>query len=160
MKSVCVDILGDLIGTPRGNRYLMVITDRFTKLVRTVLIKGVSTAEIAKQFGKNWVFTYGPPTELIADNGRQFTSRFFQDVCKILNVDNLFTTYHAQTKDQVERFNRTILSALRSDTADHPHDWDLYYLALTYAYNCQPQSSTNLARFELVLFKPLGPLAM
>jgi len=108
-----------------------------------------------------WVFTYGPPAELIADNGRQFTSRFFQDVCKILTIHNSFTTtYHPQTNGQVERFNRTILSALRTYIADHPRDWDLYSSALTYAYNSSPQTSTALAPFELVLSRPPGPLAV
>ena len=59
----------------------------------------------------------------------------------------------------MERFNRTILAALRAYVADHPRDWDLYSSALTYAYNTQPQTSTSIAPFELVLSKPPGPLA-
>lgn len=87
---------------PRSNRYLLVITDRFTKPVLTVPLKGVSAAEFPQQFVNSWVLSYGPPTALIAENGRQFTSRFFQDVCKILNVHNSFTaTYHPQTNGQV-----------------------------------------------------------
>ena len=97
---------------------------------------------------------------LLADNGKQFTSKFFLDVCRILKVHNSFTTtYHPQTNGQVERFNRTILSALRAYVNDHPKDWDLYTSALTYAYNTQPQTSTSMAPFDLVLSKPPGPLA-
>ena len=32
LESVCIDILGELSKTPQGYRYLLVITDRFTKL--------------------------------------------------------------------------------------------------------------------------------
>ena len=148
-------------GASRGNKYLLVIVDRFTKLVRTVPLKGISASEVARAFVTHWVFSYGPPADLIADNGRQFTSRFFLDVCRILNVHNAFTTtYHPQTNGQVERFNRTILSALRTYIGDHPKDWDLYSSAITFAYNCQPQSSTDIAPFDLVLSLPPGPLAL
>ena len=88
LESVCIDILGELIRTPRGHRYLLVITDRFSMLVRTIPLKTVSAVEVEKAFVNNWVFTYGPPEDLISDNEKQFTSRFFLDVCRILNVHN------------------------------------------------------------------------
>ena len=70
------------------------------------------------------------------------------------------TTYHPQTNGQTERFNRTIKAMIRSYLADHPGDWDLYTGALTFAYNCQPHSSTALAPFELVLSRKPPPLAL
>ena len=160
LESVAIDILGELIRTPRGNRYLLVIVDRFTKMVRTIPIKTITAAEVAKHFVHDWIFHYGPPVDLIADNGKQFTAKFFQDVCRTLNVNNIFTTtYHPQTNGQVERFNRTILSALQTYIADHPNDWDLYTDAITYAYNCQPQTSTSVAPFDLVLSRPPPAIA-
>ena len=101
-------VLSKLLKTARGNQYLLVISDRFTKLTKTVPLKGVSAAEVAKAFVDHWVFNYGAPKELLADNGKCFTARFFQDVCRILNVHNLFTTtYYPQANGQVERYNRT-----------------------------------------------------
>ncbi len=161
LESVAIDVLGELIKTARGHEYLLVITDRFTKLTKTVPMKGISAAEVAKHFVNEWVFNYGPPKDLIADNGGCFTAKFFQSVCKILNVHNSFTTtYHPQTNGQTERFNRTIKAMIRSYLADHPRDWDLYTGALTFAYNCQPHSTTALAPFELVLSRTPPPLAL
>ena len=152
LESVSIDILGDLIRTPRNNRFLLVITDRFSKLVRTVPLKRITAASVAKAFIQHWVFAYGSPCSVLSDNGKQFTSRFFQDVCRILRINNVFTTtYHPQTNGQVERFNRTLLSSLRHYIADHPQEWDLYTDALVYAYNTQVHSSTKCAPFELVL---------
>ena len=161
LTSVCIDVLGEFIKTKRGHEYLLVITDRFTKMTKTVPMKGISAAEVAKHFVNSWVFNYGPPEELISDNGGCFTAKYFQDVCKLLNVKNSYTkTYHPQTNGQVERYNRTVLAALRTYVADHPRDWDLYTDALAYAYNCQPHTSTSMAPFELVLSKAPGPLAL
>ena len=124
-------------------------------------MKGISAAEVARHFVRSWVFNYGPPEDLIADNGGCFTSKYFQDVCRIMNVHNSFTTtYHPQTNGQVERYNRTILAALRTYVADHPRDWDLYTDALKYAYNCLPHTSTSSPPFDLVLSKPPGPIAI
>ena len=48
--------------------------------------------------------TSGPPKTLISDNGKQFASKFFQAVCSLLDLSNIFTsTYHPQTNGQVER---------------------------------------------------------
>ena len=161
LEAVAIDVLGELIKTSRGYEYLLVISDRFTKLTKTVPLRGQSAAEVAKAFVNEWVLNYGPPKNLLADNGKCFTSKLFQEVCRILNIHNLFTTtYHPQANGQVERFNRTIKAVIRSYLSDHPEDWDLYTGALTYAYNCQPHSSTALAPFELVLSRPPPPLAL
>ena len=97
-------------------------------------MKGISAADVAKYFVNDWVFQYGPLTELISENGGCFTSKFFLNVCSILSIKNNFTTtYHPQANGQVERYNRTILATLRTYVADHPKDWDLYTDALTYA---------------------------
>ena len=161
LESVSIDILGELIRTPRGHRWLLVITDRFSKLVRTVPLRRITAAEIAKAFVHHWVFVYGPPLSVLADNGQQFVAKLFQATCKILGISNVFTTtYHPQTNGQAERFNRTILKALRHYVAEHPKDWDIFTDALTYAYNTQTHSATKLSPFELVLSRPPRALSL
>ena len=155
LESVSIDILGELVTTKRKNCYLLVICDRYTKLVRTIPLSSISSNKVTLAFLKHWVFVYGPPVSVLSDNGKQFTARLFVDTCRFLGIKNVFTTtYHPQTNGQVERFNRTILSALRHYVAEHPRDWDLFSDALTYAYNTQAHASTMLAPFELVLSRP------
>ena len=129
--------------------------DRFTKLVRTVPLKNIRAKDVAKAFVTNWVMAYGPPKRVLSDNGKQFTSRLFQHTCRLLGAKNVFTTaYHPQSNGQVERYNRTILNALRHYTADHPKTWDQFTDVVTYAYNTQVHSSTGISPFELVLSRP------
>lgn len=159
LESVAIDILGELVKTPRGHKYLLVISDRFSKLVRTIPLKNISANTVAQAFVTHWVMPYGPPTHLVSDNGSQFTSKFFQHVCQLLGIRNLFTTtYHPQTNGQVERFNRTILAAIRSYTAEFPKEWDLYTDTITFAYNTYPHSTTGCPPFELVLSRPPSTL--
>jgi RNase H-like domain found in reverse transcriptase/Integrase zinc binding domain/Integrase core domain len=161
LEFVAIDLLGPLPKTSRGFQYILVVADRFTKLVRTVPLKSITTMSIANAFCHHWIFVYGPPKTLLSDNGTQFNSKFFQACCQILGVGQVFTTaYHPQCNGQVERFNRTLLSQLRCYIGDHQDDWDLYHAALTYAYNTQIHTSTNQSPFNLVLSRPPPPFML
>jgi Integrase zinc binding domain len=61
LEYVSLDILGQLPKTEHGNRFLLVITDRFSKLTRTVPLRTISAFVVDKAFYENWVFVYGPP---------------------------------------------------------------------------------------------------
>lgn len=61
---VTIDILGALIATKRGNRYLLVISDTYSKLVCTVPLKRINAAQVAHAFIYHWAFVYGPPVKL------------------------------------------------------------------------------------------------
>lgn len=87
-------------------------------------------------------------------------SRQWKIVHVLLGVCISFkTTYHQQTNVKVETFNRNIFDVLRAYITDQARDWDLRTSALTYAYNTQPQSSTSIEPFDLVLSKPPGVIA-
>ena len=81
LEFVAIDILRELITIKRGHPYILLIRDRYSKLVRTVPLKRITAAHIAQAFVHNWVFVYGPPVRLLSDNGTQFTTRFFQNIC-------------------------------------------------------------------------------
>lgn len=94
LESVSIDILRELNSTLRGRMYGLSVQDRLIKLFKAILIKRVYEGKVAKILAHNWVLKYEPPTELIAHNGSQFKSKFFMDVCRILNIKNKkgFTT--------------------------------------------------------------------
>ena len=161
LEFVAIDILGPLPKTAHGNRFLLVISDRFSKLTRTIPMRTTTALAVAKAFCTHWVFSYGPPRYLLSDNGTQFTAKFFLEVCRELWIAKVFTTaYHPQTDGQVERFNRTILNALRAYVAKSQADWDDFTSAITYGYNSRIHASLGFAPFELVLSRPPPPLAM
>ena len=158
LEDVAMDLVGEFVTTPRGNKWLLVIVDRFTKLVRTVPMKNTEAYDVAKAFVTHWVFTYGPPVSVLTDNGPQFIARFMLETYRILGVKELFTTtYRPQTNGQTERMNLTICGALRKFVQDHPRTWDLLTDTITYSYNTLCHESTGLSPFELVLSRPPPP---
>jgi Integrase zinc binding domain len=98
LEYVSLDILGPLPKTEHGNRFLLVITDRFSKLTRTVPLRNISAFVVENSFYENWVFVYVPPRYALTENGAQFSTKFFLAVCRELGISKVFTTaYHPQT---------------------------------------------------------------
>jgi hypothetical protein len=50
LEYVSLDILGPLPKTEHGNRFLLIITDRFSKLTRTVPLRVIPALAVAKAF--------------------------------------------------------------------------------------------------------------
>jgi hypothetical protein len=141
--------------------FLLVITDRFSKLTRTVPLRIISAFVVAKAFCEHWVFVYGPPRYALTDNGAKFSAKFLLAVCRELGVSKVFATaYHPQTNGQVERYNRTIINSLRGYVSERQNDWDEFSSALTFGYNCRIHSSLGYAAFELILSRPPPSLSV
>eukprot|EP00171_Calliarthron_tuberculosum_P022257 IDg22257t1 len=155
LEFVAIDLLGLLHRTKSGHRFILVMTDRFSKLVKVTALRNITALTVAKAFLENWVFCYGAPSRLLSDNGTQFTAKLFQYMCSKLGVSNLFTTtYHPQANGQTERFNRTLLAGLRAFVAEHSDTWNECIGPLAYAYNTQVHRTTGKPPFDLVLSRP------
>ena len=81
LESVGIDILGPLPKSKSGHRFIVVITDRFSKLTQIVAVKRIRAWDIAVAFVDEWVFKYGPPQTLVSDNRSLFPSS--SSVCAI-----------------------------------------------------------------------------
>ena len=152
---VSIDILGPMPKSRRCKRFLLVITDRLSKVTAVVPLRNVNAYSTAVAFWEAGIFKCGPPRTLLSDNGKQFASRFFLSVCRLLSVTNAFiSTYHPPGNGQIERYNRTILIMLQCYLEKHQNDWDRYASAFTYAYNNRVNRSAGTTPFELILRQP------
>ena len=155
LESLAIAILGPLPKTKAGKRFLLVVTDRFTKLTQIVALCTITAYTVALAFCDAWILKYGVPRTLLSDNRPQFNAKFFHSTCRVLGITDLFTSaYHAQTNGQVERYNGTIAAMLRNYVGKHQDDWDLYVGPRWYAYNSHVNRTTRTTPFELVLSRP------
>jgi hypothetical protein len=60
------------------------------------------------------------------------------------------TPYHPQGNGQVERFNKTLYSLLRTLAAEHKASWDLYLADLVMVYNMTPHATTHFSAYHLL----------
>lgn len=102
LYTVAIYILCELIRKSRGNLYLLVIYDIFTKRTITVQNKLITAKSVEHDLVHNWDFNYGPPKTSLTDNGSQFRARFFTNIFRIMRIKMVFTTtYHPQCNGQV-----------------------------------------------------------
>lgn len=149
---VTLDLLGPLPVTKAGNRFLLVIVDRFTKMTRVTPMPREDAETVASAFCDTWVASYGPPNTLLTDNGTQLTSNYFRGVCNMMGIrTKTSTTYHPQTQGQVKRYNRTIVNQLKVYVEEHQDRWDELVSILSLAYNSRPQKNTGVAPLEFVV---------
>lgn len=103
LKLAATDNHGQLHATKRENTLLLVITDRFFMMVKTVPLTNKLADSIAKASVDSLVVVYGPPTWLLYDNRSPCTSMFLEHVCRILGLANFFSmTYHLQCDRHME----------------------------------------------------------
>ena len=152
LECVAIDILGPLLSSKDGLRFILVVTDRFIKLSHTFRLKGINADAVAQMFLNEWLFKHCAPKQLVSDNGSQFVSLLFKQVCQILSNKKPFTTtYYSQINGQDKRFNLSLAEMLGCYVEDHPTDWPKYVRFLCYSYNTSVHQTASKTPFELVL---------
>jgi len=148
LTDLSVDIFGPIPATKAGSRFILVITDRFSKLTKCVALRRITEISVASAIIDAWVAFYGAPDRILSDQEPQFMSNFFNAVMKVLGTETVRTTaYHPQTNGKVERYNRTMATHLGHYVTDDPRRGDDLLPVLTMAYNSQPHRSTGIAPF-------------
>ena len=135
--------------TSKGFDSIFVVVDRLTKMAHFVPCnKTVTGEETVRLFIDNVYKYHGLPDDIISDRGTQFTSKFWQSLFKILQVEiKLSSAYHLQTDGQTERVNQVLEQYLRCSINYHQNNWvDLLPLA-EFAYNNTIQDSTKQTPF-------------
>ena len=74
---------------------------------------------------KEFTSRYWIPSKIHSDQGRQFTSKLFKEMCKLLQIEKTQTTlYHPESDGMVERFNRTLCTMLSAFVDENNRIWD------------------------------------
>ncbi len=151
LHRVGIDIVGPLPRTPRGNAYILVMMDYFTKWPEIAPLPDVQASTVAKHFIESVICRHGAPQILLSDRGKQFMSKMLKQVIRYLGIKKDFTTaYHPQTDGLVERFNRTMVDMLSKVVKPTQRDWDEWLPAVAWAYRVTPQESTGETPFYLM----------
>ena len=145
-----MNMAGPLPTTKRGNKYILVICDHFTKFVQAYSLRGMTTEEVAEDAIK-YCLIFEIPEAVLTDRGTNFTSQLIESLWKKFDVNTLRTTaYHPQADGITERFNRTFKIKLAQFVDQHKQDdWDLKLDKLCFACNTAVHETTKFSPFEL-----------
>jgi transposase InsO family protein len=111
-------------------------------------VRDQEASSVAKAFV---VSIFGVPLELHTDQGSNFESALFKEMCDILGIQKTRTTsLHPQSDGMVKRGNRTISHMLSSFVSDNQRDWDERINLLMLAYRSSVHETTNVTPNEMM----------
>ena len=138
-------MLGPLPVTPRGYKYILTITDYFTKWVEIFAVPDQTAVTCAQAMLNEVVCRFGCPLAIHSDQGRNFESGIFQELCKIFEIRKTRTSpRNPKCNGHVERFNRTLIGMIKSYLRGEQTNWDINLGCLAGAYRSSPNESTGL----------------
>ena len=113
MKRIAIDILGPLPVTNRGNIYVLVVCDLFTKLTEAfaIAIPNPEATTVMKVMVDEFICSsrFGTPLQIHSDQDSSFESQIFKGMCELFQIDKTRTTsQRPQSNGCVERYNRTL----------------------------------------------------
>ena len=151
MQVIAVDILGPLLDSALGNRYVLVAMEYFTRWAEAYAIPNQEAETIAEKLVSQLFLLFSPPEQLHSDQGRQFEAKIMKEICAVLGINKTRTSpYHTQSDGLVERFNRTLLNMLATSCHEHPSIWDTQLQKVCMAYNTSIHNTTGYTPFFLM----------
>ncbi|KHJ86189.1 integrase core domain protein [Oesophagostomum dentatum] len=142
------DIVGPLPLTLVGNKFVIVFVDAFSKFIIVEPIPDQKATTITNVFINRFVSRFGPPENLVTDQGTNFMSEIFSNTLKTLNITHKTSTpYHHESNGQVERANKTIEELISLSTTQKEDQWDDIIQLMAHAYNSAENATTNYSPY-------------
>ncbi|GFY23498.1 retrovirus-related Pol polyprotein from transposon opus [Trichonephila clavipes] len=123
--TICEDLLGPYPACrPERYRFVLVITDHFTKWSELIPLRKASAQAIANALFENYILRYGAPISLICDNGPQFTLEVFEHLSHRLDIKHMKTVTYRPQANLTERVNRNLVQMIACFVAENHENWD------------------------------------
>ena len=150
-EMISIDITGKHPRSYRGNEFIVTIVDIFTKWAEAIPVRTHTAPVVAKVLLDHIISRFGTPSKILSDQGREFESNLFQELCSKLEIHKVRSSpYTPSTNGCVERFHRTLNSMLAKVITDNQRDWDDRLSAVMAAYRSARHESTGFSPNFLV----------
>jgi hypothetical protein len=149
-QRIHADLFGPLRTSGNGKRFLLCITDAFTKYIELASLDNKEAETVTEAIFQRWICRYGIPLEIITDQGKEFCNRLSDDLYQKLGTHHQRTSpRHPACNSQAEVANKTIAKYLASFVDESTLDWEYYVYPLTFYYNTSFHRSIQATPYEL-----------
>ena len=158
-QRVHADLFGPLKTSGNNKKYILCMTDAFTKYVELVALDNKEASTVAEGIFSRWICRFGCPIEVVTDQGKEFCAALTLDLFKLMQIKHSTTSaYHPQCNSQAEVANKTIAKYLASVVDSTTLDWELYLAPLMFSYNTSFHTATKNSPFFLTFgIEPRAP---
>ena len=152
MERIQIDLVTPLPETYSGNKHVLSVTCCFTKWTESYPLKNITAETVASTLVDQFIYRFGVPKIIHSDQGAQFTSQLFQELCKLLGIDKTRTTaFHPASDGLIERTQRTIEDMLSKYIETNQRNWDEVLPLLLMAFRSSKQESSNFSPCMMML---------
>lgn len=148
-KTFC-DVVGPLTPSEDGNKYILTFQDDLSKFVLAAPLKDQETATVARAMFDRFISVLGIPKVILTDQGSNFCSKMFAELCKLLKISKIQTSAFHPQSNNVEAFHRPLGEYLRHFTQKNPGSWDKYLSSAVFCYNTHEHRSLKRSPFEML----------
>ena len=146
-----IDVTGPHPTSSKGNVYILTVIDHFSKWVELFPMRNQEASTVAKLLVDRVFCVHGCPLQILTDQGPNFESSLFQELCRFLAIDKIRTTpYKPSTNGNIERFHATMHSMLAKLISENQRDWDQKLPAVAFAYRTSVQEATGFTPYFLL----------
>jgi transposase InsO family protein len=143
-ERISIDLTGPHPRTSRGSVYILTVICLFTKYAEAFPIPEKRADVVARVLVEQIFCRYGTPLTILSDNGKEFQSSILLQICNLLGIDKLRTTfYKSSTNALAERLHRTINAMLGKVVNQRHSDWDLVLSQVMAAYRNTRHDATG-----------------
>ena len=129
-----IDVVGPLIPTEQGNRYIIVAMEYFTRWPEAWATKTANSIDTATFIYEEIICRFGVPKVIQSDQGTHFVNDTIRQLMAKFQVKHsLSLLYHPQSNGLVERFNRSLCEGL-AKISETVYDWDKYIQPVLFSY--------------------------
>ena len=83
MERIQIDLITPLHETYAGNKHILTVTCCFTKCTESYPLKNITAKTVASTLVEQFICCWGLPKIIHSDQGGQFQSQLFQEMCKL-----------------------------------------------------------------------------
>ena len=152
MERVSIDTIGPLPSDDRGNCYIIVIIDNFSRFVELYPVPNAG-AEYAATTLVSHIGRYGAPAHLHSDGGKQFVNNILAELILLVGTEHVVTTaYSHEENGLVERANKEVMRYLRALLFDKNiyTEWATYLPLVQRIINSEVHSSTGVSPAQII----------
>ena len=147
-----LDFLGPFLGAT-----FLIVVDAYSKWLEVIPMSSTTAERTITELRKLFA-THGLPTQVVTDNGAQFTSQEFGEFLKLNGIQHYKSApYHPATNGEAERYVQTFKQAMRAAKGDSG-TLSTKLMRFLLSYRTTPNATTGVSPAELLFGRTLRTL--
>jgi hypothetical protein len=146
-----LDFIGEIRPGSKGQRFILVATDYFTKWIEGVPLRNMTHQEVINFVQEHIIYRFGVPPTLTNNQGSLFMPHQFREFVESLKIKLLNSSpYYVQANGQAEASNKVLIKIIKKRIKDNPRKWNEKLSEALWVHRTSRHRATKVIPFELV----------